>query len=383
MQKKITKNELIFYFCYISFFIALFFEDMAFSNNFITPIIKSLKIIVILTLCFNTLNKKWGKKYLISFFGGLIVGGIILIFTGDFFFMLIVLLGFNSVSIDDIKIFKTSFYCCIFMSLITLTLFFVGILPDIISYRTDFSIEIRHSFGFNHNSILPLIFCYIFIYYVAIYQNKIRTIHIIIFLSIGIFLYMVCKSRNALISLIALSVICFLLNNNFLRNKFHKIITFLSQWSLLICIIFSIIPGFLRYKKIYMPLWYRFDSIFTNRSLLSASAIQNYGIKLINNMSYSEYSGLTVSVDSYIHRGLVLDSGYLYILIRYGILILIFTYLILISFYKKNKNNIYMCVVFLIMIILNLTDNDIMSYSCLPIMLIGVKNIWSEKVRWN
>ena len=104
------------------------------------------------------------------------------------------------------------------------------------------------------------------------------------------------------------------------------------------------------YKKIYMPLWYRFDSIFTNRSLLSASAIQNYGIKLINNMSYSEYSGLTVSVDSYIHRGLVLDSGYLYILIRYGILILIFTYLILISFYKKNKNNIYMCVVFLIMI---------------------------------
>ncbi len=380
MDKKIRVNEFLFGIGYIILFIALFLDDIAFRRD-VSLIVKMLKALSICVLIFITINKEWGKSFFKEFIVSLLIGFIILICSGDFFFFIVILLGYNSSKIKDESIYKLAYYSCFIFLMFTLGLYLIGILPDVLSYRTDFSVEARHSFGFIHSTVLPLILCYMLSYYIAIKKEKTKVSTVLVFLFFGIVAYMYCKSRNAFAGILVIAFIALILKNKFIRKNLKVLFKFIAKWITLVCIIISVVSGILRYKGVFMPIWYAYDRVFTNRSLLASSAIESYGIHLINNMSYLEYSSLGVYVDSYIHHGLVLDNAYMYILIRYGILILIFTYMVLFSFYKEQKENVYTCVTFIVVIILNMTDNDMLSYGCLPFLLIGIKNIWNKVLR--
>ena len=196
------------------------------------------------------------------------------------------------------------------------------------------------------------------------------------FLILASVIFELCKSRNAYYGIMALSFMLIILKQKQLNKWLTKPIYFLTKWITLICIITSVIPSILRSKNILMPLWYMYDAIFTNRSLLGASAIDSYGIHLFNRISYSNYVNTRVVVDSFVHQGVILDSAYMYILVRYGLLMLAFMYIILKSFGKMQQSNINMCVVYCFIVLLNITDNDMLSYPCLPYLFIGLKNVW-------
>lgn len=380
LGKKMSKSKFLFGLGYAILFVALFLEDMAFS--FDTSLwARGLKLLSACVVLFGSISKTWKKQFFKEFMLGILIGIVILMCTGDFFFLIVILLGFNSSKINDETIFSLAFYCCLIMLLITLVMYGGGVLPDRLSYRTDFSFEARHSFGFVHSSAMPLAIFYMFTYYIA--KNKEKTkLFIAMCFTIGeIIIYQFCKSRNAVIGTCLIAFLLLIIKNNLIGIRMNKIFRIISRWIAVICAGFSFIPGLFRYKGIFMPIWYAFDVIFTNRSLLTASAIQGYGIHLINTMSYSEYSSVGVTVDSYIHNGLVLDSAYTYILIRYGILIFLFFYIMLLSFYKKEKENVYMCIIYIVIVLINITDNDMLSYGCLPFLLIGIKNIWNKRTK--
>lgn len=371
-------SKFIFSISYIIFFVSLFLDDMAFNME-TSIFVKSLKVITVFCLLACSVSKTWEKKSFIEYMIGILIGLIILFCTGDFFFLIIILLGFNSIDITDNAIFRLAFHCCFIMLIISQLLYQIGILSDIISYRTDFNIEARHSFGFSHSTVFPLIVLYMFVYYIAEKKEKSKYIVIAFFMIIEFILYQFCMSRNALVGCFLVSIGVLMIKNKYIKSRIRKRIQTIARWIPLMGICFSILPGYFRYKEFITPFWNVYDTIFTNRSLLLASAIDGYGIHIINTMSYLEYSNLGVNVDSYVHYGLVLDSAYTYVLIRYGVLTLIFLYNILLAFYKKEKENEYMCILYIVIILINMTDNDIMSYGCLPILLIGLKNIWNKR----
>ena len=362
---------------YLLLFSALFLDDMAFSID-VSPIIKFMKIVSLLLLILSTVSKRWNKTTFKEFVMVFLIGIMVLVLSGDIFFIIVILLAYNTIKIQDEKIYQLAFVYSAIGIAVTLFLFFIGILQDIISYRTDFSAEGRHSFGFNYSAILPLLIFYMLSYYIGYKskRDKIKINVILFFLILASIMYELCKSRNAYYGIIALSFTLIILKYKQLNKWLTKPIHFLSKWITLICIIISVIPSILRSKNILMPLWYIYDTAFTNRSLLGASAIDTYGIHLFNRISYSNYVNTRVVVDSFVHQGVILDSAYMYILVRYGILILAFMYIILKSFGKMQQSNNNMCVVYCFIILLNMTDNDMLSYPCLPYLFIGLKNVW-------
>ena len=158
-----------------------------------------------------------------------------------------------------------------------------------------------------------------------------------------------------------------------------KLLNFITKHIVTICIALSILPGLLRYYGIFSNFWYLFDTIFTNRSLLLSSAINTYGIHVFNNMNYSEFTSKIVYVDSYKWHGIILDSAYAYMLIRYGIIYLIFFWFIFKSVYKKYLGNYSAYIIIILIAIANAIDNDLLSYGALPFMLIGIRSLWTSK----
>lgn len=376
MKKRIKTSEFYFALYYITFVVALFSEDIAFQGVDISVITKWIKATVTIVLIIASISKSWKKSTFVRLLVGIFVGIVILLCSGDFFWIIVILMGFISENIDEKHILKITFWTTLILTIFVILLYISGVVPDIYTYRTDFSNEIRHSIGFIHSSVLPLISLYLFCYFLLLKKENIRKRHLVLFLLISLILYRICLSRNALIFSIFLIMIEFLLGFEKIKLVLTKKFNILSGHLATICMIFSIIPGYLRYKGVLVNVWYMLDAIFTNRTMLAAAAIKNYGIHFLNKMNYETYSSKIIQVDNYQWNGIVLDSAYLYIVIRYGMFVLILLWFIFWFLHKKNINQVIDNVVVVTLILVNMIDNDILSYGFLPIMLIGIRSFW-------
>lgn len=378
-KKKIKISEFYFIIYYVVFFVSLFVEDIAFEID-ISPVTKVIKAFVAIILVVIALSQTWKKNFFISLLIGIIIGITILAFSGDFFWLVVILMGFMSYNINEKLMFKISFYSMIVLMCSVLFFCAMGILPDVLTYRTDMSREVRHSYGFIHSSILPLIIFYLFTYYLKM-KEKVKNEVVILFAIAGFVLFKTCQSRNAFYFLIFLCLVVYMLKSELIQKWTKKIIQILAKIIVTLCMAFSIIPGYLRYRGVFTGFWYIFDNIFTNRTLLASSAIQSYGIHLLNKMDYTSYMNTIVNVDSYKWNGVILDSAYLYILIRYGIMVLAFLWFMFRALYKKEKNNLMNCTIIIFIALINMTDNDILSYGFLPYMLMGIRCMWGKFIR--
>lgn len=379
MKNKLQKKEFPFVLCYVMFFISLFIDDIAFTTFDCGFIIKAIKTLVAITSAILLLRQKWEKTDLLKALIIIGFGFLILLLTGDFFWLIAALLAFASRNVDKKTIFKTSLILITLLSLITFVLWITGVLPNIYTYRNDPSSIKRYSFGFSHSAVLPLCIFYLSTYYVMMKKDekcKITILLLLVLLSIAAFIF--CGSRNGLLStifVVALTMLEPLLHNN---KIIMKTLSFLAKHIGIICFAIAILPGLLRYCGVFNDFWDSFDTVFTNRSLLSSSAINTYGIHIFNTMSYSDFANKTVFIGSVGWNGIVLDSAYVYILIRYGVIVLVFLWLILKSLYEDNSKSYKGYIIIILIALANVTDNDLISYGALPFMLIGIRSLWTK-----
>lgn len=368
------KNQM-FILCYVPFIIALFLEDMAFKTGNIALIVKAIKAtVVVLLLVLSVVDKSWKKKG----FAWVVFGALTLLLTGDFFWFIVILIADVFCDVDEKVIYNVSMQTIVGMTSLTLMLCALGILSDCLTYRTDFSTEARHSLGFVHSACLPLIVFYMMTYCISTNRNM-KKIGVLSF--IGIVLYSICKSRNAVVITVGLSMLALLLRDKRIENKIKKPLNLVSSWIVFVCIVFSILPGYLRYKGILLNYWYAFDQIFTNRSMLTASAFQSYGIPIVNTMNYNAYTNTPVYIDGYMNNGVVLDSAYMYMVVRYGIVMLLFLWMVLHAYQKKQNISMMEKAAFIAVVVANTIDNDLLSYGCLPFIIIGIRNL--PKIKCN
>ena len=271
----IKRKNQMFILCYVSFMIALFLEDMAFKMGNIALIVKAIKAVVMVLLVLSAVGKSWKKKEFGWVVFGVLCGALTLLLTGDFFWLIVILIAYVFYDVGEKIIYNVSLQTIVGMTSLTLVLYALGILSDCLTYRTDFSTEARHTLGFVHSACLPLIVFYMMTYCISINRDK-RKIGVLAF--IGIVLYIICKSRNAMVITVVLLMLVLLLRNERIKNKIKKPFNLICRWIVFACMVFSILPGYLRYKGILLNYWYMAD-------LLASYAREDSRIKYIVNSS--------------------------------------------------------------------------------------------------
>lgn len=295
--------------------------------------------------------------------------------TGDLYWSILILFIYNTRKIDSRTIYEISYKIIIIGIVIVLVCCALGVLPDVLTSRNtiehiNFN---RHSFGFYHSNVLPLLIFYLEVYYICIHKNKTKNSVILCYMIVASILGLFCKSRNAVISSIILSL--FVIFEKRKNQSKHGILYRMAVIAIPCMSFFSFAMIFLLLKG---GIWNTIDNVFSGRFRLAIFKMRRIGIHLVNIMSNNDFiSDNILYVNGKTLETIVLDNGYLYVMLRYGILVLIFYFIVAYLLARKNKENGCVLVAIIAVFVINFVDNDLVDYSFLPFILWAF-NDWKD-----
>lgn len=377
MISKFKKNEFVFQLSYIVLYVSLFIGDVYSIGNMDT-VARYLRMGSYILIFISCINLRLKKKDFFRMVAILMVTLLYGIETRDLYWSILILLIYNSKNVDMERVYKTSFKILVIGIISVLILCIFGFLPDVLTSRNTVN-QInynRHSFGFYHSNVLPLLIFYLEVYYICIVKEKIRDNMIVFFAVLAGAVNTFCHSRNALILSLALSI--FTLFAKKMKKDEYKILYRTAVLSIPCMSIFSFSMMFLLLKG---GIWNTIDTFFSGRFRLSIFKMRRIGIHLINIMSNESFvkDNITYLDGKYI-SSIVLDNGYLYVMLRYGILILLVYWLIAYCLAKKNKGNACVLGALIAVFIVNFVDNDLVDYSFLPFILCAFNNFRADSI---
>lgn len=357
---KHTTTYFLFLISYMLFVFSLVNGDVS-DIGVLYALTVPAKYISLMILTCGILSKAYSKKKIQWIIVMLCIDFFVLIKSGVLIFILISLFALLSTKLCDEEILKIAYYTLIVYTTIVILMFVLGVYSDVITSRWVGS-DARHSFGFYHSNVLPLIYSYLVGYGLAggIYKKK----HYIALIIIDVLLYYLCGSRNALI-ISALLIFAKWFSDSVIgkskfKNQINSVVGFLAKFIIPILTTISLVIPLLIDKVMIFKL---FDFMLSYRFTYVARMIQNEGIHLITKMTN----------EMYFSNEIVIDNGYAFLVLRYGILIVAFLEIIVYFVAKKYKDNTFVLMLIIIVACSNLIDNDLIDYSCLPYLIISEK----------
>lgn len=364
MKCKINLNHKIsnflFLISYVLFVFSLFNRDVSDINVFYSFTIFA-KYISLVLLLIGILLGTYTRKEILRFIFLLCIDLILLIKSGVLVFIIISLFAFHSTKIKDDKIIKLAYYTLLIFTAITFLLLSLGIFKDGLTSRWVGD-SARHTLGFYHSNVLPLIYSYLVGYGLSsgIYKKN----HYMFLIIMNFMIYYLCGSRNVLVATLILIGSKWFVDSFLQKSKFKKII------NNILCVFAKIIIPFLSMISLIVPLlmdhivfFQKLDFILSYRFTAIYKIIQTGGIHLITQMTN----------EMYFDNKIVIDNGYAFLAIRYGIVMLIFLSVITYCIANKYRDNTFVLILIIIVACINFIDNDIIDYSCLPYLIIGEK----------
>lgn len=358
-KDKFHKKEIVFIVAYICFFSALFLGDVAINSNGVQIFTKMLRYVSYMLTIVQMLIHRATLKQLASEVVIWIISMLFFIFTKDIYLPMIVMLIFGSKDSSEEHLRDISLKILVIGTVLVVFACFVGIIPDIMTAKA-FSNELtRHSYGFYHSNILPNNLLMIEILMAWKYKEKISAFFIMLFLILHFIVYVLSTSRMCLLVGVALTVILLVFKLNRKLRKKNRWMSFAAYCITPVCSILSIVfMFFVNTNRIVQKM----DLLFSCRFSISYLKMHSTGLRLFN----------FISNESFFRDGLVLDNGYLFVLMRYGFIALIainFVSYILIRKYRKDTFNlICLSCIFIIAFI----DNLFLSYRFLPFLILTV-----------
>ena len=220
----------------------------------------------------------------------------------------------------------------------------------------------RHSLGFYHSNVLPLIYSYLVGY--GLLTGIFRKKHYFILLTVDLVIYCFCGSRNSLFTTFLLVLgkwfIDSVIETGRFKKKINRIVGFEAKLIVPLLTAFSVFIPLMLDKVAFFRM---LDYMLSYRFTYIANMIQNLGISLIPKMSNKAYFG----------NEIVIDNGYAFLIIRYGVLMIIFLSILIYCVAKKYKNNTFVLFLIIVVACSNLIDNDLIDYSVLPYLIISEK----------
>ncbi len=367
-RPKVT--NFLFFISYMLFVFSLFNRDVSNMSVFYSFSIVA-KYVSLIIMIIGMFYSKYSKKELILFIILLLLDLVILVNSKVLIFIIISLFAIVSTNINDENILKLAYYTLLIYTIFTLVLLIIGVYDDEITNRWVGG-NARHTLGFYHSNVLPLIYSYLVGYGLAceIYKKR----HYFLLVILNFVIYYLCGSRNVFFTTLLLItgkwLADSLLKKEKLKKVFNSVLFFLVKYIVLILTTISlVIPLLVEHIKLLNIL----DYILSYRFTAIAKIIQIEGIHLIT----------SITNEAYFSNEIVIDNGYAFLAIRYGIIILLFLSGIVYLIAKRYRDNTFALILIIVVSCVNFIDNDIIDYSCLPYLIIGEKCIIESFKRRN
>lgn len=256
---------------------------------------------------------------------------------------------------------------------------FIGIL-DILGEHKEFDNitgflfkqdSIRYSFGFLNSNVIPLIFLFLYLYFLMVKKDKYKWYYDIFALAWNYIIFLLCGSRMCIVLLFFSVILRLLMSIN--KAYFVHIFTPGAFFLLGGCLIFSLI---LPRSALYgCPLVTIIDRALTARITIMKNILLKYPITLFG------YGDLSInSAKEY----LTMDNGYIALFVTRGLLIgiVFMCFLLMLIINSKKTKNPYLLLLVIIVILANIVDNSIVHYITFPLYILsfngGYKN-WYEQ----
>ena len=295
----------------------------------------------------------------------------------NLFYSPILIIGAKNIDFNKIcKIYLFSGILVLFISIIGIQL---DIIEHIVHFRNG---KYRYSFG----SIYPTDFAarifFLCTAYAYLKNKKFNIIDGIIFIMIGCFTFYFCDARLDSISIFILSILLIvsLKVYNYKNKHIGNFSKFILVWSIPIFAIASIVITNLYTPDSNIAVW--LNHIFSDRLVLGKIGIMEYGFSLFGQtIEMVGNGGLNGSVSNYFF----IDSSYLYIGLRYGIIVLLIVCLSYALFIQKCIKNIE---ILLPIIIIVIGINSIVAHHFIdvaynPFILVFLSNVdYNKKINY-
>ena len=358
MSISVQKNEIFFYIAFTFLFMSFFISDIKYDFGNASSMLRYISYVVLVV---QLLKKKWNLKELICFGVIQALCWLFFLITKDIYWGIIVLVIYAGKDIKPENIVRYN------MLLVSLGIFFVfelslfEILPNVSTPRDGMGgiLGDRYAFGFVHSDVLPVLSLYLEFYYLW-KKKKISILNLSLFISVELIINNYCDSRIAIfaaIIVLILGMIFTFFHSKILILIFEKIVY-------LAVAAFSIFSGLMTVLLLEGGIYDDIDTFFSGRFRLAILKSVNVGLNALS----------LHSNDFYFADNIVIDNGYLYIILRYGYLFIgVFIAINYLLVKKADKNPIILICIFAIFL-LNFIDNDLLDYAFLPFMIYAFSN---------
>jgi len=323
--------------------------------------ITSVLIACLLEISHIRINYKSFK--VIAMFTVLVLGNIFLN-EGNIDLFYIVFFMYVCRDSEPQKILKCYAYVVGGILITTLVLYFLNILPDYVIRR-------NHSLGFVYSSFGPNMFLHACLAYVGSKNNnqKIEKWKWICILSFNLWLFIMTDTLSVFIFILVLLGVYCLFNKiqieNIIMNNsiFSRICIYCSYWSAMFIIIMQVLYNIF-YKTTF---WSLINSFLSQRLKMGREAFLRFSVTLFGQPILWTTGIGTSNINDYFY----VDSSYLQILLRYGIVVLIVLcwFMVLISKYSYLNKKKYMLLSVTIFLLHCIFDPQLLSFKYNPFLI--------------
>lgn len=361
-----NKRNLLLWIYLFSLFGYMFFDISEFSNTilFAVTLSRFFKLFTISSILILSLI--WLKKTrLISFILLFILATINYIYSNSTNFLLINSILFIVLELGKDDFIKFDFKIRLSIVLIIIACSILGIIQNY-SFARYPGDPLRYSFGFLHPNSLALQILIISLEYILLYKKR-----LILILVVNIITFLITNSRTSLICFCLFLILYWIIS-------YPSVIKIINKIKKLLILISSYIPFVFSFFSLILSLGYDPTSFFYYifNSLLSGRIkMANYFLSIYNINLFGNELILTSTRESILNDtiGLVLDLGYIKMILTFGIVITI----LLLYFYgivlKNNvtNNSFLEFIICLVLLIYGLFESSIIDpYCCLGLYLV-------------
>lgn len=294
-------------------------------------------------------------------------GALIFVTSRIFQFLVFFLIAFSALDIDDRSLLNFSYRTLLILYIAVFFLCAIGVLENSVTYRYVNDGKPRYTLGFYHSNVPPLIFLYLLSYRILLKREQFSWCGIGFSIIISIILYVICNSRISFLLTLVLMLTVAMVKLLGTGSKMYAPIYTVSRY----IVLFGVILSTLCFTMLKESNWIQYiDKILSYRFEASARKYTLHGLHLI----------AVVDTDTFFSDGIILDNVYIFLALRYGIVVAVLFSLLFWYFAKKRGNDIYIAIVLIIIATTNFIDNDLLDYSCLPFMIIALKQ-WMTSSR--
>lgn len=363
LKNKVPITTHMFAIAYALFVFSLLNRDVS-NTNALYWLTVPAKYGALAILSAGILYTAYTQKQMLRIIILFLIDALVLIQSGVLTFVLITLFAFLAIKIENKMIMKIAFYTLSIYLIMVIILCYIGVFQNVITNRYVGTSN-RYSLGFYHSNVVPLIYSYIVAY--GLLSNQIKKHMYWLFLTLDICIFFLCGSRNAfLITILLIGGKYFSETRcaqNILKNNiYNTILEFSAKFCVPFLSLISIgIPLLLEQYQLFSKI----DSILSYRFTYIWEKIKSDGLHFLPQ----------ITNDTFFSDGIVIDNGYAFLAIRYGLFMSILLSIAIYFIAKYYKKNTFVLIVIILVAFENLIDNDIIDYSCLPYLIIAEKCI--------